>query len=788
MFLNILKKDLKRKRAMNIILLIFIIIATMFVSSSVNNIISVTTALDDYFDMADVPDYYTVTFFKDGHDNPKEAVNEIDFDGRVKYENVIFMSPSTLYKDGKNISDLYTSIIVQSDMGINYLLEDNSILKDVHEGEVYITKGKLEELKLSIGDMITVKYGDTSRELTIKGTFSDALLGTNIRLIMNSKDFDTFFAIEELKYGFGGIISSFHTADTELIEKFNENGTRFSMSYEKSTFKAMYIFDMIITGILLVVSVILIAIAFVVLRFTITFTISEEFREIGVMKAIGISNFKIRGLYLVKYTALSVIGAVIGLILSFPFGEMLMEVSEQSIIINNSNPVFINIICTLAVVGIILLFSYGCTSKVKKLSPIDAIRNGQTGERFRKKSLMNLGKSKLNTTPFLAINDIISSPKRFGIISLTFVLCLSLLLILSTTVKTLKSDSLLYAFSVADFDITAMDVDSTMDFMTEGGREKVEKYLSEKEEKLAQKGIPADCAFEMCFELPVKCGEHESSIMVSQGVGTTMNMYQYTEGTPPQNENEIAITRIAAEKIHAAIGDTVTISTIEGEFDFIITAYFQTMMDMGLNIRLHENFDINFVQANSTIAGVQFKFADNPDDKEIERRIENIIEICPEFTEKDIFTGAEFVDECTAVAEPLNAIKLMFSVLTIILTALITVLMERSFIAKEQGEIALMKAVGIKNSKIYAYHTMRFLFVGIIAIIIGEIFAIPLTHLCIDPVFKMMGLELAVDYVTNPLEMWLIFPVIILAVTTISAYFTSLYTRKIKASDVSGIE
>ena len=43
MYLNILKKDLKRKKAMNIILLLFIILATMFVSSSVNNIINVTT-------------------------------------------------------------------------------------------------------------------------------------------------------------------------------------------------------------------------------------------------------------------------------------------------------------------------------------------------------------------------------------------------------------------------------------------------------------------------------------------------------------------------------------------------------------------------------------------------------------------------------------------------------------------------------------------------------------------------------------------------------------------------
>ena len=64
----------------------------------------------------------------------------------------------------------------------------------------------------------------------------------------------------------------------------------------------------------------------------------------------------------------------------------------------------------------------------------------------------------------------------------------------------------------------------------------------------------------------------------------------------------------------------------------------------------------------------------------------------------------------------------------------------------------------------------------------------PLTHLCIDPIFKMMGMELAVDYVVNPVEMYLVFPVIILATTGVSAFLTSLYTRKIKSSDTANIE
>ena len=70
----------------------------------------------------------------------------------------------------------------------------------------------------------------------------------------------------------------------------------------------------------------------------------------------------------------------------------------------------------------------------------------------------------------------------------------------------------------------------------------------------------------------------------------------------------------------------------------------------------------------------------------------------------------------------------------------------------------------------------------------GEIFAIPLTHLCIDPIFKMMGMELAVDYGINSVEMFLTFPIIILATTTLSAFLTSLYTRKIKSSDTANIE
>ncbi len=789
MYLNILKKDLKRKRAMNIILLLFMILATMFVASSVNNIINVTTALDSYFEMADAPDYAAVAMNKNLVVDIDETVSQASAVDRYATENVLFLSSDNFIYGNEDIVSKGSNL-VHSDICMNYFLSDGSILETVRPGEFYMSEGEADARGIDVGDQLTIECNGARREFVLADKIKDALFGskqmTLTRYIISEEDFENFLSAENTEEYYGGTLVYIYSSDMETalpqIKPLVDNS---ALTMDRATMKFTYVFDMIVVGLLLMVSMILIIIAFVVLRFTISFTLSEEFREIGVMKAIGIGNFKIRGFYLVKYMGLSIIGAAVGLVLSFPFGKMLMSVSSQNIIVGNQSPVLVNIVCAVLVVAVILLFCYGCTGKVKKLTPIDAIRNGQTGERFRKKSLMSLGKSRLPMAPFLALNDMVSSPRRYGIITLTFFLCLSLLLILSATVSTMNSGSLAATFGWADCDIY-LDSKIIAECMLEDGHEKLEKHIDEMEQTLAEHGIPAKCYQEMMFILPASFGEDESNICIYQGTGSTMDMYEYTAGTAPQNTDEIAITRIAADKLNATIGDTVTIKTIDGEKEYIISAFFQSMNMQGSGIRLHSDAYINYVQAAGSVDGTQITFTDHPDSREIERRMEEIQRIFPDY--KNIRTCAEATADMIGIGGALDAVKSLVGVLTIVLAALITVLMERSFIAKEQGEIALMKAVGTRNGKIYAYHTLRFLFVGIMAVMIGEIFAMPLTHLCIDPIFQMMGMELAVDYVTDPVEMYLIFPVVILATTTVSAFLTSLYTRKIKSSDTANME
>ena len=53
MLFRILKKDLKRKKVMNAILLCFILLATMFVASGISNVVSVMNGTDSYLDKAE---------------------------------------------------------------------------------------------------------------------------------------------------------------------------------------------------------------------------------------------------------------------------------------------------------------------------------------------------------------------------------------------------------------------------------------------------------------------------------------------------------------------------------------------------------------------------------------------------------------------------------------------------------------------------------------------------------------------------------------------------------------
>lgn len=788
MFFRILKKDLKRKKTMNIIILLFVILCSMFAAASVNNIVAVVGGLDYYFEKAGIGDYHIIERSTGGTDTISEILEHSKNVSGYRTENVVYASCDNLKTNNGKLMEFSNIALVCdiNDTKQNFFDMDNEVVTEVEKGKVYITGNVPKREGVETGDKFTVELGDTKLPLEVAGFAKDALLGSemmgNPRLLVNSEDFETLMADETIRTYNCGHVYYIGTDNVAALEsELNEQkGLLFSGGTD--LIKMTYIMNMLVAAIILVVSAGLLIVSFVVLRFTIKFTISEEFREIGVMKAIGLKNSSIRVLYLVKYSGIALAGAVIGYFGSVPFGNLLLKSVSENMVLGNDNGMIIGVVCCIAVVLIIMLFGWSSTRRIEKLSAIDAVRSGQTGERFRKRSLLSLGKSKFGSTGFLALNDVTSEPKQYGILTAVFAICTALVMILAVTANTLDSGSLLYLMSMTDSDVYLND--STRGMEVIGGAKTIRETEEEIADILAENDMPGSVYLEGWYKLPVTAKNGSFQVNFLKCMDTNTSDYDYTEGYVPLKLDEIAVTKQISDKLGAKIGDRITVNIGGKESEFIITAYFQCFNNLGECARFHQDVEIADDLMTSCFA-YQINFDDDPDKTVIDERIEKLKVI---FDNKNIFDTKGFVKDCMGVGNTIAAVKNLVLILSLIIIILLAVLMERSFISKERSEIALLKAVGFDSGSVILYHTMRFGITVIIAIVTASALLMPLTKLIIDPIFGMMGAIGNIEYQFNVLEIFGAYPVIIFCVTVLSAALTALYTKAIKSSDTASIE
>ena len=777
MFFRILKKDLQKNKAFNAILLVFILLASMFISSSVNNVTAVLGGIDAFWEKANMPQLLAIytTAVPD-----KDIVMSLEYVDSCDTIPILYADPNQVTHEEKALEEFTPYVFPYAEQKMLYFDENNAPITGVAPGTVRVSASSMQKIGLETGDTVTIEIGGVTRTLTVAGPLKDP---TNIgrRYMLNPEDFR---ALAETPNAFLGTIEYIYTAEPSRVEQaLLDAAVAAPLTYARPAFRVSFFPDMILAGILLAVSICLMLIAFLVLRFTISFTLTREFKQIGVMKAIGLPTAKIRGLYLAKYLLLAAIGAVAGFFGSIPFSKLLLDSVSQTMVLGNESSLLINALCSALVVVITLAFCYGCTAMVKTFTPVDAIRSGTTGERFRKKGLLRLTKTPGTPAFFLALNDVLSQPRRFGAVILTLFLCLSLVLMLTTSVNTLKSSGLIPAFDITHFHLICSEGGFDPHF-TPDGRQRMEDEIAETEALLKENGLDCRCYAEVRLSLPLLYQDRKYSCLVSQGIGTSTDQYKYFEGSVPGRPGEIALTTSAADALDANIGDTVIMQIGEENREFLVTGFFQTMMDQGKCVRVHQNEDISY-EYLTTYLGMQIQFRDNPNKEEIQERGARIRELLDIETTR---TEAEYVEFLTAMAGTLEQVRLLMLVISLVITVLITSLIGYSFITKERADIAILKAVGFRNSQIISWQTLRFVILCIIASILALVFHMPLMNLAINPIFHKMGASYGIEYEVIPFEIFCIYPVIFFVITNVTAFLTAQYTRTVQTNECSNID
>ena len=307
----------------------------MFLSSSVVNLIAVNGAIDHFMQISKTPDFLSIAL-TDGktdkiadflRDNETVAEYEVINTFNLINEDVTIISCQDMPGHTKYERTNTLCLETVPENFIKVFRTDDSPLS-LASGEIAFPKAEAEQNHLQVGDQVAIRVGDTEQEFTIAAIVKDAIFGSTMmgfkRLLISEEDFAVFAAQEGLVHT---RLYNLDYADKESFQKQwqSENFMVISSLEAKSTIRMCYIMDMLVAAILIVVSICLILLAFLVLRFTIVFTLQEDYKEIGIMKAIGIKDMGIKGLYLIKYLAISVAGAMIGFGLGFPFGNIILE-------------------------------------------------------------------------------------------------------------------------------------------------------------------------------------------------------------------------------------------------------------------------------------------------------------------------------------------------------------------------------------------------------------------------------------------------------------------------------
>lgn len=791
MFFRILKNELKRKRTMNIILFLFIAMATMFLASSVSNLMTVNGAVEYFLDTSKAPDNFVISLVEGEDDvideylrnsggvSEYEAIDTFNItNDRISIVEAANVSGSKYERTNtlcvQAISNDFMKVFDQKDQPIQ-----------LKPGEIAIAKLEAEQNHLQYGDKIRIKIGDVEQDFTITAITKDAVFGSAMmgfkRLFICKEDFERFANQENLTHT--KIYCINYKNEKEFKADWQKQNFNVIATVDQSVLRMCYIFDMLIAGILIIVSICLILIAFMVLRFTIVFTLQEEYREIGIMKAIGLKDAGIKGVYLIKYFAIAVLAALIGVVFSFPFGKMLLGQSIVNMVVNQAGQnVLLHVLCAMVVVGIVLLFSNASANSLRKFSAIAAIRNGSNGERYQAKGRLRLWKrGQMKPGLFMACNDILSNPKRFAVLEITFCIGTLLILLPLSALHTLTGKNIISLFGMTPTDVY-IENGRADDYVATKSVDYIIDDLEEMEMTLREHGIEAKICVDLGYMIPCYSNDPEEmvSYLTQQEIGSLEGSYEVLEGREPKAGDEIMITDLTAKEMGVMVGDTITYQYPDKTQKFIITGIYQSMMNMGNGFRVSRTakLDENYI---SGFPCIQVEAVDL-ESKEAYYRIK---EIFPNYV---VRTALEFVDSMTGdISKTIQMVMYLLTTVVLTINGLITALMMKAMMAKERGDIALLKSIGFSDGSIRVWQVDRIFLILILAIVTGTLLSKILAPLTMGPIFAMMGAN-KVELEVKPLEAYVIYPLILLVVTGFVAFLGTLDVKRIEAREVNFVE
>ncbi|MCP4218460.1 MAG: ABC transporter permease [bacterium] len=368
-----------------------------------------------------------------------------------------------------------------------------------------------------------------------------------------------------------------------LLDQFKQSGTADvkTITYEQIKQPYLYLYKTA-GGVVFGIAMLCLIISLFVITGNITSFIMSRYRQIGIIKAIGLTPKNVIAVYLLQTALLAVGFTLVGMTIGIIAAKQLLLALGNSVGIATVNAHLLPaaLLTILTVPCLIILIALLNTFKAGKIKPAPAIRFGAPLKTSARKNLLQLEKMKrLPISLFLGIRNLYTLKRKMLYLMLSFVLMVTITNISIDTVTLLENSMEQAQFwGEPDADITILKTGGT------SGRTDI--FLATLKEHANIKSITT-AGHSVWADIPGKGNSRPFSVI---GGIYSANMadigLENISGRHPSGLYEIALSRKLSEKYHIAIGDTIQLF-IQGETKkFNVTALIQNVQNTGYNFRI----------------------------------------------------------------------------------------------------------------------------------------------------------------------------------------------------------
>lgn len=634
--------------------------------------------------------------------------------------------------------------------------------EQLNKGEIYLPVTFSTSYNLSINDFVYINVEGTQYAYKIKGFVEEPISGSSMMGIksafISDEDFDFLNSLYNpecennncvYKYKMISIYQNGSIENDELIHNVNKDtgimdNSSFSITKEESKYYHS-LFNKIVSGFLYGFAAILTFVVIIVISYSINNSIEADFKSIGILKSIGISNNKIRLSLILEYLIVCLLGAIIGGSLSLIGIKYL---STLMVSITGILPLFnINIssiyLLLILIIGI-LLFIILKTSNVAKISPLKAITNDAI--KINKNKIRNRITARLLNLK-LALRQIFSGISKYISIAIISAVLVFLMVLITSLNDEIQSGRVLDSIGLAPYDLSVSKGDNDYTKVDEI----INKYTN-----INNKYHMSGWYFTI--------DDYQYYGQVSSDFSALDSI---TEGRKPENKEEIIISKIIADKIEKYIGDTVEVSLDDATVYVKIVGYYQTTNDVGKCFMLRED-TMRLLYPELEWHSFQYKLDDTTDHKEFTKELEETFDDIDVY---DVADDSSFI----MIRQLFNALNIIAYVIAIIFIVISVILISHRMLLYEEKTFGIYKAVGFNTTKLRIQFAFRFLFISFIGSIIGAIVCTIFNDQLIILLLKGMGVT---NYTSEISLIGLLLP--ILFVNACFFIFTYLISLKIK--------